>query len=76
MTTSDTKFLWCALEPCETCDSTGATVAKRYFAQGVQDAGTAYFYTRDHLGSVLELTDARPVRLSWSAGSRTRPGRT
>src|SRR5205807_160728 len=28
---------------------------------GVQDAGSAYFYTRDHLGSVTELTDVSGV---------------
>ena len=57
-TTSDTKLVWCWLAICEARDSTGETVTYRYFAQGVQDNGTAYFYTRDHLGSVRELTDS------------------
>ena len=56
-TTSDTKFIWCDLAICEARDSSG-TVLKRYFAEGVQDTGTAYFYTRDHLGSVRELVDS------------------
>ena len=34
------------------------SLLKRYFGEGVQDAGISYFYTRDHLGSVRELTDA------------------
>ena len=57
-TTSDTRFLWCGLAICEARDSTGATVTERFFPQGVQDVGVAYFYTRDHLGSVRELTDS------------------
>ena len=57
-TTSDTRLLWCGLEICEARDSSGTTVTKRYFPQGVQDGGTAYFYTRDHIGSVRELTDS------------------
>ncbi len=56
MTISDTKFLWCGSTICEARDAGGA-VQKRFFTQGVQDGGTAFFYTRDHLGSVRELTD-------------------
>jgi RHS repeat-associated protein len=56
-TTSDTRFVWCGLAICEARDNSGTTVTKRYFAQGVQDNGTALFYTRDHLGSLRELTD-------------------
>ena len=33
-------------------------VTKRYFQQGEQIAGTSYYYTRDHLGSIREVTDA------------------
>jgi RHS repeat-associated protein len=56
-TTSDMRFVWCGLALCEARDAS-SSVLKRYFAQGVQDGGTAYFYTRDHLGSVRELTDS------------------
>jgi RHS repeat-associated protein len=59
-TTSDTRFVWCALAICEARDAS-STVLKRYLAEGVQDAGAAYFYTRDHLGSVRELTDSSNV---------------
>ncbi len=46
---------------CEEREANGANVVKRFFPQGEQriggsDAGP-YFYTRDHLGSVRELTD-------------------
>jgi RHS repeat-associated protein len=53
-----TKFLWCGLELCEARDSTGSSVVKRFFGQGEQISGTNYWFTRDHLGSVRELTDA------------------
>ena len=60
--TSEKRFVWCGDEPCEERDASGATVKKRFFGQGEQriggsDAGL-YFYTRDHLGSIRELTDA------------------
>jgi RHS repeat-associated protein len=41
---------------------TNGVVTKRFFAQGVKlETGTnagSYYYTRDHLGSIRELTDA------------------
>jgi RHS repeat-associated protein len=55
------RFVWCGLRLCEERDATGAVV-KRFFPQGVKiEAGTnagSYFYTRDHLGSIRELTDS------------------
>jgi RHS repeat-associated protein len=49
------RFVWCGgTQPCEERDASNAVV-KRYYAQGEQVGGTAYFYTRDHLGSVREL---------------------
>ena len=56
-TTSDKRFVWCELDICEERDSSGA-VTKQFFALGVKDGSTSYFYSRDHLGSVCELTDA------------------
>ncbi|MDX2227306.1 MAG: RHS repeat-associated core domain-containing protein, partial [Verrucomicrobiae bacterium] len=61
--TSDKKLLWCGgAQPCEERDSTGATVTKQYFGQGMRivSGGNAgvYFYNRDHLGSVREMTDS------------------
>jgi RHS repeat-associated protein len=51
------RFVWCGgTQPCEERDASNAVV-KRYYAQGEQVGGTAYFYTHDHLGSVRELTN-------------------
>jgi RHS repeat-associated protein len=54
---STNVFMWVGTELSEERDSTGATVTKRFFEQGEQISGTAYFYTRDHLGSIREMTD-------------------
>ena len=37
-------------------DNTGTNVVKRFFGQGEQISGTNYYFTRDHLGSVREVT--------------------
>jgi RHS repeat-associated protein len=55
------QFVWWGRSMREERDPTGA-VTKRFFPQGVKletgpNAGR-YFYTRDHLGSIRELTDA------------------
>jgi RHS repeat-associated protein len=54
-------FVWSGGRLAEERDTNGLT-RKRFFAQGVElvtgtNAGT-YYYTRDHLGSIRELTDA------------------
>ncbi len=51
-------YLWCGTELCEQRNSTGGTVTKRFFQRGEQISGTNYFFTRDHLGSVREMTDS------------------
>jgi RHS repeat-associated protein len=55
------RFVWCDNDVCEEHDAAGA-VTKRYFLQGMKvESGTnagKYFYTRDHLGSIRELTDS------------------
>jgi len=57
-TTSDKKYLWDGVEIAEERDATGAIVTKRFYSQGFVDSdGTILFYTRDHLGSIRELTD-------------------
>jgi RHS repeat-associated protein len=56
-TTSDQRFVWCGSTLCEERNSGGGTVNKRFFALGVDVSSTVYFYTRDHLGSVIEVTD-------------------
>jgi RHS repeat-associated protein len=60
--TSIKTFVWSGNTIAEERDSTGANVTKRFFVEGEQriggiDAGN-YYYTRDHLGSVREVTDA------------------
>jgi RHS repeat-associated protein len=55
------RFVWCENLICEERDAAGA-VTKRHFDQGMKievggNAGS-YFYTRDHLGSIRELTDS------------------
>jgi len=56
---SDKRFVFCGRELCEERDSTGATVVKRFYPEGVQIGVDNYFYTRDHLSSVRELTDVQ-----------------
>jgi RHS repeat-associated protein len=55
-------FVWAGNTIAEERDDNGANVTKRFFAEGEQriggsDAGN-YYYTRDHLGSIREVTDA------------------
>ena len=55
------RFVWCGGRICEERDAAGV-VTKRFFRQGMKvesgpNAGN-YFYTRDHLGSIRELTDS------------------
>jgi RHS repeat-associated protein len=58
---SGKTFVWSGNTIAEERDTSGASVTKRFFAEGEQriggtDAGN-YYYTRDHLGSVREATD-------------------
>jgi RHS repeat-associated protein len=57
---SNRRFLWCDNEICEERVA-GGEVSKRFFAQGVKiETGPEtgeFYYTRDHLGSVREVTD-------------------
>jgi RHS repeat-associated protein len=55
--TSTKQFVWAGDQLCEERDGSGS-VTKRFFAQGEQIGGTDYFYARDHLGSVREMTDS------------------
>jgi RHS repeat-associated protein len=56
------RFVWCNGSIREERDATGTVITKRYFPQGVLlQTGTnsgPYYYTRDHLGSIREMTDA------------------
>jgi RHS repeat-associated protein len=58
---SDKRYLWDSAEIVEEQAPTGATL-KQFYGQGFIDSdGTKLYYTRDHLGSVRELTDSTQV---------------
>ncbi|HMJ06066.1 MAG TPA: hypothetical protein VK474_07395, partial [Chthoniobacterales bacterium] len=58
------RFVWNGNTLAEERESTGAIVRKRYFAEGQQrwnlktSMMQSFYYTRDHLGSIREVTDA------------------
>jgi RHS repeat-associated protein len=58
---SHRRLVWCGNQICAELDAAGA-VTKRFYGQGmaVETGPSAghYYYTRDHLGSIRELTDA------------------
>jgi RHS repeat-associated protein len=54
--TSTKQFVWIGSKMAEERDASN-NVTKRFFAQGEQISGTAYYYTRDHLGSIREMVD-------------------
>lgn len=51
---STRKFVWSGQEKCEFRDANDA-VTLRVYSQGQHNGTTAYFFTRDHLGSVREM---------------------
>ena len=55
--TSTKRFVWAGMDLVQERDGNNA-VTKRFFAGGEQIAGVNYFFTRDHLGSVREMTDS------------------
>lgn len=57
-TVSAKTYVWCGNRICEERDATGKQVLKRFFTNGEQDNGQNLYYTRDHLGSVRDVTDA------------------
>ncbi len=57
---STKKFVWIGNSPVEERDG-GNTVTKRFFGEGEQIGGTAYLFTKDHLGSVREMVDTSGV---------------
>jgi RHS repeat-associated protein len=61
--TSTKQFVWVGMAMAEERDASN-TVTKRFFDQGEQMGGSSYYYTRDHLGSVREMTDASGTLVS------------
>jgi len=60
--TSTKQFVWITgdPQPSEERDASN-NVTKRYYSQGMQVGSTNYYYTKDHLGSIRELTDSSSV---------------
>ena len=60
--TSTKQFVWITgdPQPSEERDASN-NVTKRYYSQGMQVGSTNYYYTKDHLGSIRELTDSSGV---------------
>src|SRR5262249_36028386 len=60
----DKRFVWCGTRLCEERDGSGANTVKRFFDGGMQAqpgaevAAGNYFFARDHLGSIREMSDA------------------
>jgi RHS repeat-associated protein len=54
--TSTKKFIWSGMQLCEELDGNN-TVTKRFYRDGEQIGTASYYFTRDHLGSVREMTD-------------------
>jgi RHS repeat-associated protein len=55
--TSGKQFVWSGNDTCEARDSE-SNILNQYFGYGQTIAGSAYFYTRDNIGSIYELTDS------------------
>jgi hypothetical protein len=55
------NLVWVGSESCEARNGATNAVTTRYYSQGVQMGANNYFYTRDHLGSIRELTDSAGV---------------
>jgi RHS repeat-associated protein len=56
--TSEKRFIWSPglAQPSEERDVSN-NVTRRFYGQGEQIAGSSYYYSRDHLGTVREVTD-------------------
>ena len=56
--TADRRLIWNGTTLAEERDASGSNVVQRFFANGFQRTGTNYFYVKDQLGSIIEVTDA------------------
>jgi len=56
---SDRRYIWNGYTVAEERDGANPMmVTKRFYSEGEQINGATYYYTRDHLGSIREMTDA------------------
>ena len=60
--TSTKQLVWCPRDAqlCEERDGSN-NVTKRFYPQGEQIGNSSYYYTKDHLGSIREMTDSSGV---------------
>ena len=58
--TNTKQFVWNGSSIVEERDASNV-VTRRFYSQGEQIGAASYFYTRDHLGSIRELTDGSGV---------------
>lgn len=55
---NDQTFVWVGTTMAEERTANGASVARRFFAEGFQEGGVNYYYFKDHLGNIRDVTDA------------------
>jgi RHS repeat-associated protein len=55
--TSTKQFVFCGSQMCEERDASNI-VTKRFFGAGEQIGSTNYYFSRDHLSSIREMTDS------------------
>ncbi len=58
------RWLWDGDEVVEERDASGSKVTKRFFAQGEIIGAVKYFFTKDHIGSIRDVTDAAGVLMA------------
>lgn len=51
------RWVWDRNDVAEERDGSGGTITKRFFSQGEQINGVNYYFFKDHLGSVRDVTD-------------------
>jgi RHS repeat-associated protein len=54
---STNQFVWSGTRLCQERDGNN-NVTRQFFADGAQIDGTNYYFTKDHLGSIREVTDS------------------
>jgi len=55
--TSTKQFVWCGNQICEARNASGSITAQ-YFSWGETISGSNYYYSRDRLGSIREMTNS------------------
>jgi RHS repeat-associated protein len=58
--TSTKQFVWSDNQRCEERDATGV-LTRQFFASGEKIGATAYFFGKDHLSSIRQMTDSSAV---------------